>query len=297
MTLRCPLFFLGGPTASGKTALAHHLADERGLRLLSVDSMMVYRGLDIGTAKPTPAEQLHYAYAGLNLANPGDPFSTGAWLRTIRAQLDERPTLAVGGTGLYFRALLQGLDDEDGLPGVDPALSVAELQSRIRDLDPSALDQLADPHNPRRLARALAWLLAGKPLPARWTHPPAFPLPVLRRPTDELNARIRLRAEDMFRAGLLDEARACQHALRGTSAQAIGYAEALALLAGTLSETQAIDAVATRTRQYAKRQRTWFRNQLTPHWIDLDDSSDAADTAARIAAVWDFSGPFWMDLA
>lgn len=287
-----PLYFLTGPTASGKTDLAHRLADRLGLRLLSADSMMVYRGMDIGTAKPTPSEIREYDYAGLNLTDPGTRFSAGDWLRAVRRTLDERPTLMVGGTGLYYNVLIRGLSPEEDLPEVDDGRPVPDLQAEIRSLDPSVLQRLSDPENPRRLARALAWLRAGKPLPDQWTQTrEELRIPVLVRPVDQLDARIRLRAEAMFADGLLDEAAALREHFGeglGTAAQAIGYREAFAVLDGALPLGEAIAAVSLRTRKYAKRQRTWFRNQMraVPVEADRDDAVDF------IEKVWQEQGPF-----
>ena len=136
MTPPTPLYLLSGPTASGKTAVAHLLAERMGLRLLSVDSMMVYRNMDIGTAKPSQDEITSYDYCGLNLCNPGDDFSTGKWIQQIARDLDARPTLAVGGTGLYFRALIDGLTEKDSHGDRWQSQSVSELQAQITDLDP-----------------------------------------------------------------------------------------------------------------------------------------------------------------
>jgi len=287
-----PLYFLSGPTASGKTDLAHRLADRNGLRLISADSMMVYRGMDIGTAKPGKEDIARYGYGGLDLTDPGGRFTAGDWLRAVKAQLDGRPTLVVGGTGLYYRALIQGLAEEDGLPGIENTMTVAELQEEIRKLDPAALAQLADPENPRRLSRALAWLRAGKPLPGGEAANAADPLiPVLQWPVPVLDARIRLRAEQMFAQGLLEEAaalRASPGAELGTAAQAIGYREAFAVLDGTISIPQAVEAVTLRTRQYAKRQRTWFRNQMKAVWIE----GALKNSVEFVEKVWREEGPF-----
>lgn len=294
MTPPTPLYLLSGPTASGKTAVAHLLAERMGLRLLSVDSMMVYRDMDIGTAKPSPDEIARYDYGGLNLCNPGTDFSTGKWIRQIARELDERPTLAVGGTGLYFRALIDGLTEKDSPTEREEPRSVSELQSLIADLDPLALSRLADPENPRRLERALNWLQAGKPLPATWQKRSAFPVAVLRRPVEDLNARILQRATDMFEQGLLAETQALLSAgsLTGTAAQAIGYAEAQAVLLGEIDLPAAIEKVATRTRRYAKRQRTWFRNQMDARWVDVENSNKVELIADKIADIWQGTGPF-----
>lgn len=297
MSACTPLYLLSGPTASGKTGVAHLLADRLNLRLLSVDSMMVYRGMDIGTAKPSPDEIDHYGYAGLNLADPGDRFSTGHWLRAVSRELDDRPTLAVGGTGLYFRALTQGLSSEvpDPVSAID--LDVETLRMRIRERDPKMLDQLADPHNPRRLERALARLEAGQPLPDHWKETASFPIPVLRREVSELNERILQRTRQMFAEGLIEETKQLLNAgtLTGTAGQAIGYAEAASVLRGEFTLEQAVEAVATRTRRYGKRQRTWFRNQMDARWLDVTDQDDLQLIADRLAGVWQDTGPFLFD--
>jgi tRNA dimethylallyltransferase len=259
-----------------------------GLRLLSVDSMMVYRDMNIGTAKPTEAEILAYDYAGLNLTEPGSPFSVGDWIRSIRIQLDGRPTLAVGGTGLYYRALISGLQEEDVPTPEDLPEGVAGLQARLNRVDPQALAQLSDPENPRRLARAIAWREAGKPLPME-APSKEYAIPVLARATEDLASRIHQRAEIMFEQGLLVETRALldRGVLTGTAAQAIGYAEATACLCGEMTQEEAVEQVTVRTRRYAKRQRTWFRNQMQAAWVDAN-GTEALDAIQRI---WERTGP------
>jgi len=292
--LQTPLFFLSGPTASGKTDLAHTLAARNGLHLISADAMMVYRGMSIGTAKPTPEEIQRFHYAGLDLTDPGGRFTTGDWLRTVKAQMDGRPSVVVGGTGLYFRALTQGLANEEGLPEISGEMTVPELQAEILKLDASALTRLADPQNPRRLARALAWLRAGHPLPNQESERATAPrIPVLQWPVPELDARIRLRADTMFAQGLLEEAAALRErwgVSLGTASQAIGYREAFDVLEGRLTLPQAVDSVSLRTRQYAKRQRTWFRNQMNAAPVD----AKSKNAVEFIEKVWRDQGPFFI---
>ena len=297
MSAITPLFLLSGPTASRKTDLAHLLAERMNVRLLSVDSMMVYKGMTIGTAKPTANEIKKFHYAGLNLAEPGIDFSTGKWLRCISAQLDDRPALAVGGTGLYFRALIDGLPPETPTKSSMEPLSVKALQTRIHALDPTALSQLADPENPRRLERALEWLEAGKPLPTSWKERAGFPIPVLRWPVDDLNERIYQRASEMFNRGLIEETRQLleKGSLVGTAAQAIGYKEAREVLEERWSQQEALEKLTTRTRRYAKRQRTWFRNQMNARWIDIKKESNPEFIADNIAKVWQETGPYSFD--
>lgn len=292
-----PLYFLGGPTASGKTELAHRLADRHGFALLSLDAMMVYRGMDVGTAKPTSEEIRRYRYAGLNLANPGECFSTGLWLESVRTQMDGRPRIAVGGTGLYLLALFRGLVAEPRGTARGTEEDVEALRDEIRIHDPAALDSLADPWNPRRLARALDFLRAGKPLPGAWSRAPKPVLPVLSLPVPKLDARIRRRAADMLAGGLLEEAAALrkQHGeLQGTAAQAIGYREAREVLDGKLGRAEAVEAITLRTRRYAKRQRTWFRNQTDARWIDVE-SGDPETRALEIEKVWTQTGPLYFN--
>ncbi|MDF3128615.1 tRNA (adenosine(37)-N6)-dimethylallyltransferase MiaA [Kiritimatiellaeota bacterium B1221] len=297
MSATTPLYLLSGPTASGKTTIAHILADRMNLRLLSVDSMMVYQGMDIGTAKPSAEEIQKYHYAGVNLVPPGEQFSTGKWIRHISAQLDERPTLAVGGTGLYFRAIIDGLPPENNTASPAPPQSVQAMQSRIHELDPDALRTLADPQNPRRLERALAWLENSQPLPQTWKERSGFPIAVLRRPTEELNQRILQRIVEMFEQGLLDETRnlLAHGKPEGTASQAIGYKEAQAVLDNKWDLNQAIEELSTRTRRYAKRQRTWFRNQMEARWVDVENSANPELIADKVAGIWQETGPYLFD--
>lgn len=288
-----PMYFLGGPTASGKTDVAHLLAERMGLRCLSVDSMMVYRGMDIGTAKPTEAEQHAFAYAGLNLVDPGQSYSTGEWLRDISAQLDERPTLAVGGTGLYFKALMLGLEEDR--PSVrEDVRPVSEMQQELEELRPGVLARIADPDNPRRLERALQRVRAGLELPEAWTGSKGFPIPVLLWDREKLNERIELRIRQMMENGLQEEVQRLESAqqLTGTAAQAIGYQEALSILKGEALLEEAIQKLATRTRRYAKRQRTWFRNQMDSHWVEVDEQKGPKELANEIEKIWEQTGPF-----
>lgn len=293
---RTPLFVLTGPTASGKTEVAHLLADQLGWPVLSVDSMMVYRGMDIGTAKPTPMECATYRYRGLNLVDPGERFSTGDWLRRVAGELDDTPFIAVGGTGLYFRGLADGLvEDVTGSDSKPDDRTAAELRAAIRDLDPTALDRLADPENPRRLARALVRLESGLDLPRSWSDDPAVPVPVLEWDPADLSERIARRSRAMLEGGLLEEARSLRDALSGTAAQAIGYAEAFSVLDGDADLESAVERLTIRTRQYAKRQRTWFRNQMRAVSIPRQEGDDPRDVAGNVLAVWQQHGPLWFD--
>src|SRR5574344_386757 len=237
-------FLLAGPTASGKSAAAELLARDLGAALLSADSMLVYRGMDIGTAKPSAAVRAALGYGGLDLVDPSGEFSSGAWLRAaaafVRTLPPGKPLIVVGGTGLYFTALVSGLDR----PALDPAAlaaahaliaekGTAAAFDELRRRAPSAAAALRAPENPRRLAAALARPAA--PSPATRRVLPSYP--VLGVPHDVLKARIAARLDAMFAAGWVDEVRRLRAAfpvLSKTAAAAIGYAEiASALAAGT----------------------------------------------------------------
>jgi tRNA dimethylallyltransferase len=301
-------FVLCGPTATGKTAVAHLLAAELNAVILSADAMLVYRGLDIGTAKPTAAERARFGYGGLDLVAPGATFDVAAWLAHAQTFLESaraagRPVLVVGGTGLYIKWLLAGLTAQ---PAADPAwraaaenMNLAELQAHLQRLDAARFAALteSDRQNPRRLIRA-AELARTLPTLGKNT-PPAFPAlektaaPVcLALPTPLLWERIEVRVAAMFNQGLLDEARqlrASQPQLSASARQAIGYAEAFAVLDGALTEKVAREKIAIRTRQFAKRQLTWFKHQANVVWIAAD--APAATVAARVRTTWSAHGP------
>ena len=291
---------LAGATATGKTAVAQRLAERLGAAILSADAMLVYRGLDIGTAKPTPAERGAVPYRGLDLTDPDETFSAARWLEAARAAEAEaaragRPLIAVGGTGLYLSALLRGLAP---LPAGDPArraaleaLDAETLRARLAAL--GALDALPpdDRANPRRLVRALEIAEAGGARPASWRDPaaPKPALVALTRPRAALHARIAERVRAMYAAGLLAEARALRErfpALSRTAMQAIGYAEAFAVLDGTLSVAEAQERTIVRTRQLARRQETYLRHQFAVTWVEAAPGEGIDALAGRVARAW-----------
>ena len=229
-------WILVGPTAVGKTAVAQHLAACSGADILSADAMLVYRGMDIGTAKPTPAERGNVRYLGIDFVAPDQPFSVGAWLECVRAQCAAvapghaaadaatAPTgeaarvpaandlMVVGGTGLYLRALTTGLDttaaDPEQRRHWQERLAHEGLDALRRELArraPDAAAGLADPDNPRRVIRALEHLDAYGALPAGWHDAPRPRAVGLLLPRSALHARIAARVEQMFASGLLDE--------------------------------------------------------------------------------------------
>jgi len=293
MTLNKPsAFVLVGPTASGKSAVAQRIAERTGTSIVSADSMNIYRGMDIGTAKPSLAERALVKTWGIDLADPTEPFSVGDWLRAVRPAFQSSQTpIVAGGTGLYVKCLLQGLDD---LPTADEALRertekmpLAELQAEAQTSAPEAYEALADKENPRRLIR----LLEGKKTSDSWQSemPVVIGLHVER---DELHRRIAARIEKMYAGGLLDEARGLAGLkLSPTAQHAIGYAEAFAVLRGEMTESQAREKTIIRTRQLSKRQMTWFRHQLNVKWIETAAFADLGQLADKVYNACRESGP------
>ena len=322
-------FLLCGPTATGKTAVAHLLAAELQAAILSADAMLVYRGLDIGTAKPSAAERAQFRYGGLDLVDPDQDFDVAAWLDHARAFLAQvratgQPVIVVGGTGLYLKCLLTGLTAQ---PSADPVwraaaekMNLATLQAYLQQIDAARFAVLteSDRQNPRRLIRAVE-LARGEPNPVP-TAPPADPalepkpqsgaviragaapastpalphtlIPGLSLPPPLLWERIQTRVSTMFNQGLLEEARRLRAAYPRLSAhalQAIGYAEAFAVLDGASAASAAQERIAVRTRQLAKRQMTWFKHQASVAWIAAD--APVATVAAQVRQIWREHGP------
>ncbi len=304
-------YFLVGPTATGKTAVAQHLAERRGAEILSADSMLVYRGMDIGTAKPSRGERQRIRYWGVDVVPPSESYNVSRFLDEARrcfesAKAAGKSVIVVGGTGLYIKALLVGLDE---LPSTSPESrtkwqavfqehGVEGLRGALEIRGGGWLSVLpeSDQTNGRRLIRALELIEVGVATPPRsWTAP--RPKPVITGLTiarEALVARIETRVQTMYDGGLLDEVRgllekgwdpAC------TAAQAIGYAEAVACLTGQCSRDEAIRLTAQRTRQLAKRQMTWFRNQSAVSWIPVTETMTLEDIASGVAADWDQRGP------
>jgi tRNA dimethylallyltransferase len=286
-----PLCALVGVTGSGKTALGLEIARAAGAEIVSLDSMLVYRGLDVGTAKPTAAERALVPHHLIDLVEPRERFDLAQYLDAARAALAsiERRgarALFVGGTALYLRALTHGLFAG---PPHDPALR-AELERHARDVGPERLHaELAqvDPHSAarlhandeRRVVRALeVWRQTGRALSElqrEWGSGAGRPrrLVGLRIDPAELDQRLVARAEAMLDAGWAAEAlRAEASGLGASAVQALGYAEVLELARGGLTRAQCVQRVARRTRQFARRQRTWLRKFPEVLWLDAPRS-------------------------
>jgi tRNA dimethylallyltransferase len=301
-THRPELVALVGPTASGKSAVAMAVAERSGdVELISIDSMQVYRHMDVGTAKPTAEEQSRVRHHLIDLVEPSDEFAVAEFQRAyddVLVDLGERGrrALLVGGTGLYHRAVIDDLD----LPGQWPEIrarlegDAAEfgperLHARLVGIDPAAAEKM-EPNNARRIVRALE-VCEGSGRPFSSFGPglddyPATPVRQigLRWDRATLAARIERRVHAMVDGGLVAEVEAIAGStgFSKTAAQALGYKEVLAHLDGDLSLDEAVDQVIVRTRQFAVRQERWFRRDPRVEWVDVADDpvAEAAPTAA-----------------
>lgn len=268
---------LAGPTASGKTELALRLAERIPIEVISADASMVYRGMDIGTAKPTQAERATVRHHLVDWLEPNQLFSVAAYVRAAEAAIEDvrsrgRIPLVVGGTGYYIRALSEGLFE---LPEPDPQLQnriEQELQERgfaaMREelAAVSAADALRVGSNPRRLVRAIEVLRrTGIPPAQAHRRGPRFSYRklILWPQWDWLEPRFAQRTEEMFGRGLVEEVRGLleRYPRMPTALQAIGYKEVAAYLRGELGLEAAQKRVLQATRAYAKRQFTWFRKE------------------------------------
>jgi len=306
---RTDAWILTGATATGKTSVCQLLAARLHAGIISADSMLVYKGMDIGTAKPTRKERGSAPCYGIDLTTPDQPFSTGAWIRATRNALTKAASdtrqpphlIVTGGTGLYIKALTSGIDSapvyperraywndflaKNGLPAL-----MNQLEHRM---DP-ALINFPDPSNSRRIIRALEHLDANGKLPDNWgtdQHKPA--IITLTMPRHQLHIRIRDRVKQMFEQGLPEEVRNLKSTYSNwsaTAAKAIGYQETLAMLDGRLTQADAIERITIRTRQLAKRQETWFRHQQNTIWCEIELSDCIEEIARKVLFLWDKYG-------
>jgi tRNA dimethylallyltransferase len=287
---------LVGPTGAGKSTLALRVvAKVPRTEIVVVDSMQVYRGMDIGTAKPTPVERAEVPHHCLDLVEPDVDFSVTMFQEAGDRALHDLATrgarpLLVAGTGLYLRVLVDGFDPPGQWPDVRAELEVEEdtaaLHARLAGLDPVAADRM-EPSNRRRAVRALEVTIgSGQPFssfgPGLNHYPDNDVTQIgLRWPREILGRRIEDRFLAMLDAGLLDEVRALAdrpHGLSRTAAQALGYKELLAHLVGECSLDEAATLAITRTRQFAVRQLRWFQRDPRIRWVEMDDDGeDAAD--------------------
>jgi tRNA dimethylallyltransferase len=299
-----PLAILG-VTASGKSALAMELARHRGdVELVSVDSMQVYRRMDIGTAKPTAADRAEVRHHVLDLVEPWEPFEVRSFQAAVAEALADiarrgRHAVLVGGTGLYLRAVVDDLEIPGRYPDVAADLAdepdTLVLHARLTGLDPLAASRM-EPTNRRRVLRALEVTLgSGRPFSSYGdgfgAHPPSpVRLVGLWLPRPVVAARIEQRYAAQVAAGFVDEVRtlAAGPALSHTASQALGYRELLGHVAGEASLDDAVDEAVRRTRRFARRQRVWFRRDPRIAWVGAGDDPMVALPAllAETEALW-----------
>ena len=303
-----PSIFLVGPTASGKSAVALALAERLGGEIISVDSMQVYRGLDLGTAKPSAAERARVSHHLIDVVELTAPFDAAKFMELARrAEADirgrGRAPIFCGGTGLYFKAYLEGLG---AAPPSDAAVRqqleatpLAELLRELEQRDPVTYGRI-DRQNPRRVVRALEVIrLTGRPFSQQRAAWPPLPTQCaipetgarifgLNRAPEDLHARIHARVDEMFARGLLDETRELlKHGLEQnpTALQAIGYRQVVEHLRGARPLADTIELVKIKTRQFAKRQMTWFRRQLSVEWIPVEAQDEVHAVAQRVSGL------------
>ena len=299
---RC--WFLAGPTASGKTAAALCLARRINAEIIALDSMSLYRGMDIGTAKPTAAERAAVSHHLIDILDPHEEYSVAEYLRAAETACREIVArggipLFVGGTGLYLRAVLRGVfegpaADWDFRRSLQQELDQSgadALHRRLQAVDPVSAERL-HPADSRRVIRALeVHHLTGRPLSELQQHPPLPPefrprhVCWLHPPRDRLHGRINGRVVQMVDAGFADEVRALLAAprpLSRTARQAVGYSQMIDHVGGRLPLDQTIAAMQIATRQFAKRQHTWFRNLVECRAIELTGQESPAEIAGRI---------------
>jgi tRNA dimethylallyltransferase len=291
--------FIAGPTAVGKSAVALALAEKTGGEIISVDSMQVYRGLDIGTAKPSAEERRRIPHHLIDVADLTEPFDAAKFCSLARnavAEIRDRGCLPIfcGGTGLYFKAYLDGLGEappaDEKVRAELEQISLEELLRELELKDPVTFSKI-DPKNPRRVIRAVEVIrLTGRPFSeqrAQWKDP--VPRSVfcfgLERAREDLQKRMEARIDEMFRRGLVEETRNLLD--RGldknkTAMQAIGYRQVVEHLRGERSLDETGELIKIKTRQFAKRQMTWFRRQLKLNWIMLEDGQDESTATKRI---------------
>jgi tRNA dimethylallyltransferase len=294
--------FLAGPTAVGKSAVALALAAQLGGEIISVDSMQVYRGLDIGTAKPSAAERARVPHHLVDVAELTEAFDAAKFVMLAQQTVTEiqsrgRVPIFCGGTGLYFKAFLDGLGEappsDAKLRGELEATLLGELLRELEQRDGVTFARI-DRNNPRRVVRAVEVIrLTGKPFSeqrAEWKSPVPSPaseviFALTRQPAD-LHARINARVDKMFAAGLLDETRRLlEQGLEQnkTALQAIGYRQVVEHLRGESSLSDTIELVKIKTRQFAKRQLTWFRKHANAQWVELKPGDSVMDVCQRLS--------------
>lgn len=297
-----PLLVILGQTASGKSSTAIHTALALGTQIVMADSMAVYEGMDIGTAKPDSAELGLVPHYGINLTTPDQTFSTAQWLHAATKRIDKIHSaghipVLVCGTGLYLKALEEGLSE---LPTGDEKLraeleqyakqhGATALHEKLAEHDPEKAAQI-HPNNIKRVVRALEICMKADTTPTKAAKQHSYVCPYqiikfgLRREKTDLHQRINKRVDLMVQQGLVDEVSTLLEnpGLALTARQAIGYKQMIEFLRGEITLGQVTEKIKLATRQYAKRQMTWFRKVKNVNWIDLAPDTKPEQTAKTI---------------
>ncbi|MHC4537577.1 MAG: tRNA (adenosine(37)-N6)-dimethylallyltransferase MiaA [Planctomycetota bacterium] len=292
-----------GVTASGKGRLAFDLAQSLDAEIISIDSMKVYRRMDIGTAKPPQEARRGIRYHLIDIVEPSDSFSVGAFRERALGAMEQikgrgNKIVAVGGTALYIKALLYGLFEG---PGSDKQIraelqeraegqGLAELYQELAKIDPIAAERI-NPNDSKRIIRALeVYRITGKPISSfqrQWDDSDAehdWMIIGLRREKAEESGRINSRVKKMIVAGLVDEVKALLGEEKPLSKQArcaIGYAEIIEYLNGRIELEDAVELIKKNTRRLAKNQRTWFKTFKNVHWLDIEPEETPEEIFSR----------------
>jgi len=292
-----------GVTASGKGRLAFDLAEYLDAEIISIDSMKVYRRMDIGTAKPPEEARQHIKYHLIDIVEPSDSFSVGAFLDAASDAMEQikknnKKIIAVGGTALYIKSLLYGLFDGAGtdeqirteLRARAEAEGLIKLHRDLMKIDPAAAERI-NPNDAKRIIRALeVYQLTGKPISSfqkQWEQQQIkhkWTIIGLRREKTDASSRINKRVKKMIGAGLVDEVKSLLDEEKPLSKQArcaIGYTEIIEHLNGQISLEDAIESLKVNTRRLAKGQRTWFKTFQNVHWLDVAEEETPEQILAQ----------------
>ena len=292
-----------GVTASGKSRLAFELASTIGAEIISIDSMKVYRRMDIGTAKPSATRRRQIRYHLIDVVEPNEPFSVEKFLKLAEYAIKQinsaqKPVVAVGGTAMYIKAMLYGIFEGPGtndrirkkLKSRIDVQGLADLHKKLAEADPDAAQRI-HPNDARRIVRALeVFELTGKPISSFQQQFDAegtlsdWKIIGIRREKSVESSRINRRVKKMVEAGLCDEVKSLlaeEKPLSKQAASAIGYAEIIDHLNGNLPFEEAVEKIKINTRRFAKAQRTWFKTFKNVNWLDIAEDESSEDILSR----------------
>jgi tRNA dimethylallyltransferase len=307
-TIMKNMILIIGVTASGKGKVAFELAKQSGSEIISIDSMKVYRRMDIGTAKPPQEARSVIPYHLLDIIEPCESFSAGLFLKAANAAIKDiqkrgKPVIAVGGTALYIKALLQGLFEG---PAADAQIrqelktqiqnkGLQSLYQQLQEVDPAAASRISN-NDAKRIIRAIeVFRITGQPISAfqnQWAIEKQtdhnWTIIGLRRDKEQESSRINLRVKKMIDAGLVDEVKSLLAENKPLSKQArcaIGYAEIIDYLQDRITLDGAVELIKKNTRFLAKHQRTWFRSFKNVNWLDIDKDESVENILKRAVAL------------